>query len=98
MDDRRKSLRWHGTLPCRLEQGEGGFTGQVVNLSFDGARIDDPSELPSLGSEIVVILRPERENVSMRARVVYVRQRQFGVEFCGSRTDHLEALKPFFQL
>ena len=73
-------------------------TGTVTDLSFEGACVADASEVPKKGGVLFLTLRPERENVTLRARIVYVREKRFGVKFCGVRAENLEALKPFFSL
>ncbi len=96
--ERRRSLRWVGTLPCRFVSGTESLTGQLTNLSFEGACISDPSKIPLEGSEILLTLRPEQEDVTLRAKIIYVERAQFGIEFCESRAENLRVLKPFFHL
>jgi hypothetical protein len=98
MDERRKSLRWKGSLCCRFEWEKESQTGQIVNLSIDGALVSDSLKLPETNREIELTIRPDRENVTLKARVIYVSEDHFGVEFCGNRSENLIVLKPFFQL
>lgn len=96
MEDRRRSLRWGGSLACRLSCGGESLTGQVSDLSFEGARVEVVANLPPKGSEILLTLRPERENVTLKAKVIYAERSQLGVQFCGIRSENLEVLRPFF--
>ena len=96
VDDRRVSLRWSGRLPCRLEFEEEDISGEVVDLSFEGARVAIPGAMPKPGSLIRLALRPDRENVRLAAIVVYVDKQSFGVQFQHTRSEAIKVLKPFF--
>jgi hypothetical protein len=96
VDDPRRSLRWSGRLPCRLELEKEVFRGEVVDLSFGGARITNSTARLKPGSQILLVLRPDREGVELTATLVHVEDQHFGVEFQHSRQETLKALKPFF--
>ena len=96
VDDRRISLRWGSRLPCRLEFDTEEISGEVVDLSFEGARVTIPGEMPKPGNLIRLALRPDRENVRLSAIVMYVEDQHFGVKFQHTRGEAMKALKPFF--
>lgn len=98
MDERRQSLRWKGTLSCCFRWGEEYSTGQIRDLSFEGAHVQDSPKMPRTGDEIELTLRPEREKVTLRAQVIHVGDFHFGVRFLGARAENLRFLKPFFRL
>ena len=72
--------------------------GQVSDLSFEGARVETVANVPPKGSEILLTLRPERENITLKAKIIHAEESRLGVQFCGSRSRNLRVLKPFFSL
>jgi hypothetical protein len=96
VDDRRISLRWSSRLPCRLEFEEEEISGEVVDLSFEGARVLTPGATPKAGSLIRLALRPDRENVRLKAMVIYVEDQHFGVKFQHTKGEAMKVLRPFF--
>jgi hypothetical protein len=103
--DRRKFHRWESKIPCHCKGEDISLSGLVTNLSFKGARVTNPSQIPEEGSEILVTLHPGKERVLLKARVVYTMCRinppgveeQFGIEFYGTWDERLEKLMPLFR-
>lgn len=89
-------------MPCQCQGDTEGFTGVAEDLSLGGVAIIDPSNIPRRGSTIQVTLRPEKENVTLSGRVVYVKAARsgvgslkVGVRFQGRLSEKRELLSDF---
>jgi len=103
LKERRKFRRWDCVMPCLCEGEKMRLTGVIVNLSYGGAEIAGTKKLPELDTELLVAIRPRRENIELRSRVVWVASdvsqselAQFGVKFLGRLSERRKKLACFF--
>ena len=100
MEDIRRFCRQHCAVPCQGRFASKSLTGEVVELSFDVALIARPSVLPPIGAKVVLRMAPSEEDVTVRARVVYLQKRGgglFGIKFDGNCEENLDKLAPLFK-
>ena len=102
MRERRQFQRWKCLISC-ICSGQGLFlTGQVVDLSYGGACVAKPTEIPPVGIELDVAFDG---TFALKAKVVYLNLERdnpkhrdhFGLEFSGAWKEKLEKLKPLLQ-
>ena len=104
--ERREYRRWDSKLSCMCF-GD-GFTlkGEITNLSFNGACVSNPSQLPPAGSDLEVTVRPGNENVTLKAQVVFVegpaenrpaKKCRFGIQFLVDSKEKFQKLMPYFE-
>ena len=101
--ERRAFRRWDCMMPCRCV-GEGfRNNGYIVDLSYGGAGIAGTKKLPTAESELLVTIRPMKEKIELRCKVVWVDSRaeehgpaKFGVEFLGTLKQRKEKIRAFF--
>lgn len=100
LKDRRRFFRWPVDAQCLAIDEFGTLTGEVANLSFGGARIENPTRLPVEGSDLQLVIHRPDYSVSLKAHVYWVdresQPRAFGVEFYGSFRDRSTHLLPLF--
>ena len=101
--ERRAFRRWDCMMPCRCV-GEGfRVNGYIVNLSYGGAGIVGTKKLPTAGFELMITIRPMKEKIELRSKVVWVDSHaeehgpaKFGVEFLGAIEERKEKIRAFF--
>jgi len=113
MKEKREYRRWPCWMPCRCTIRKKAFNGFIIELSKNGSRVIlpiarngslRPTEFPADGTPVGITLRPDRENITLRGKVVHRNGRQksnghamIGLEFTGSsrqRGRKLEAFLP----
>jgi len=90
-------------MPCRCA-GKGYLVnGYVVNLSYGGAGIAGAKTLPTSGMELTITIRPMKEKIELRSKVVWVNSKSeehgpatFGVEFLDALEARKEKIRAFF--
>lgn len=101
--ERRAFRRWDCLMPCRCA-GKGYLVnGYVVNLSYGGAGIAGATKtLPTSGVEWTLTIRPMKENIDLRSRVVWINSQSeeqgpatFAVEFLGALEARKEKIRAF---
>ncbi len=101
LHERRKFYRWASGLQCLFEVGGQAHTGQVVNLSFGGARIHTLGQAPPEGADIELTIHRPDYGTSLRAHVFYSEPCEqgsvFGVEFYGGFHEKSAKLLPLFR-
>ncbi|GAB4130948.1 MAG: hypothetical protein Kow001_24460 [Acidobacteriota bacterium] len=101
LHERRKFYRWATGLQCVFEVGGQAHTGQVVNLSFGGARIQTSGLAPPEGADIELTIHRPDYGTSLRAHVFYSESSPqgsvFGVEFYGGFHEKSAKLLPLFR-
>ncbi|MFZ0427594.1 MAG: PilZ domain-containing protein [Acidobacteriota bacterium] len=99
MDDRRHFQRWECSVPCRFSISGHAFQGCVVNLSFNGARVEADGATPAVDSRVMATLNPggDGEDVEIPARVIYATEDCYGLLFEDSREELVRKLMPFFR-
>ena len=95
--EKRQYHRWHCSVACEFASGSERGLGTVTNLSFNGARIEDASQVPAVESRIELSLASGDHRVPIAARVIYACDDFFGLVFEESREDTMRKLMPFFQ-
>lgn len=98
MDERRQFYRWNCQVPCRFSIAGHDFEGCVVNLSFNGARVEANGASPAVDSRIAATLNPDSDAVTLAARVIYSTDDSYGLLFEESREELVRKLMPFFRL
>lgn len=101
--ERRTFRRWDCMMPCRCEGQDFSFEGHIVNLSYGGAGLVTATDVPAEGLEMLVTIRPVKERVQLRAKVVWVGNKglergpaSFGVEFVGTLQERQDKIRTFF--
>jgi Tfp pilus assembly protein PilZ len=101
--ERRAFRRWDCLMPCRCEGQDLKLEGFIVNLSYGGAGIVTSDELPTEGLELEVTIRPVKEKIQLRSKVVWISAKgtergpaNFGVEFAGSLQERQDKIRTFF--
>lgn len=99
--ERRRFYRWATGLQCVFEVGGQAHPGQVLNLSFGGARIQTLGQGPPEGADIELTIHRPDYGTSLRAHVFYSEPSEqgsiFGVEFYGSFHEKSAKLLPLFR-
>lgn len=102
MKEKRKDRRWVCKFPCRCTIKGVGVNAVVSDLSLGGACVSDFRRRLDVGSETLMTLRPRVENVSLRARAVWIAPMEhkagyarLGFKFLGSLAERTEALEDF---
>ncbi len=87
---------------CECEGGSEAFGGLVEDLSLGGVAVVDPTNIPRRGAAVQVTLRPDKEAVTLKGRVVYVKASKsgvgslkVGVRFHGRLSEKRELLSDF---
>ncbi len=70
----------------------------MVNLSFNGARVQAEGATPAVDARATAILNPDSDNVQIPARVIYSTEDSYGFLFECSREELVRKLMPFFRL
>ena len=96
MDDRRQFRRWECSVPCRFSIAGHKFEGCVVNLSFNGARVQSDGPPPAVDARVKAVLSGP-EDVEIPARVIYSADDFYGLLFEASREHLVRKLMPFFR-
>lgn len=73
------------------------FEGCVVNLSFNGARVQAQGPTPAVDARVMATLNPDSEEVQIPARVIYSTEESYGLLFEASREELVRKLMPFFR-
>ena len=102
MQERREFQRWRCLIPCICSSGSLFLTGEIVDLSYGGACVTNPTEIPQVGSELDVAVDGK---FALKARVVYLNRKQdnpkhrdhFGLEFSESWPQKVGKLKLLLQ-
>lgn len=101
LHDRRRFYRWKLQAPCLCIDEHGSFTADVSNLSFGGARVENPERMPTEGSELRIIIVHAEGSISLTGHVFWVSPAgeppAFGVEFYGSFRERSRNLLPLFR-
>ncbi|GAB4246160.1 MAG: hypothetical protein Kow00109_22230 [Acidobacteriota bacterium] len=101
LKDRRRFFRWPVDAQCLVIDELGTISGELVNLSFGGARIENPTRLPVEGSDVQLVIHRPDYSASLKAHVFWVaaerRPAAFGVEFYGSFSERSAQLLPLFR-
>jgi len=101
LHDRRRFYRWKLQAPCLCIDEHGSFTADVSNLSFGGARVENPARIPAEGSELRIIIVHDEGSISLTGHVFWVsppgEPPAFGVEFYGSFRERSRNLLPLFR-
>ncbi len=97
MDERREFHRWDCSVPCRFSIGGHTFEGCIVNLSFNGARVQAEGAVPAVDARVVATLNPDSEGVQISARVIYATEESYGLLFEASREELVRKLMPYFR-
>jgi len=99
--DRRRFYRWQFAVPCILQTEHEALVCEVVNLSFGGAKVSIPKELPLEGADVGLVLHQNDYSISLSAHVFYVENVAggwfLGVEFYGSLPERSQKLLPLFR-
>ena len=72
MKEKRKDRRWVCKFPCRCTIKGVRVNAVISDLSLGGACVSDLRRRLSVGSETSLTLRPRVENVSLRAKTVWI--------------------------
>lgn len=99
--DRRKFYRWAAGLDCFFNCEDRTLAGQVVNLSFGGARVVCAGAAPVEGTDIDLTIHRPDYSTTLRAHVFYSEQLDegfvFGLEFYGGFHEKSTKLMPLFR-
>jgi len=101
--DKRRFHRWPCSIPCRCKTEREILDAVLIDISYDGARLDKAHRLPAEGCEVELTLHLPDDDLQMRARIVYSRpdfpqpRNQFGIQFYGSEEEKQRKLLPIYQ-
>ena len=72
--ERRRFERWGTSIPCTVEWKGSSTRGQIANLSFGGALIQQVGAFPSKGTPVIVRFEVKKKKVklngSLAARIL----------------------------
>ena len=57
--DRRQFERWNTSIPCKVLWGEWIISGEIANISYQGALIAVPSAIPPVDSAVTLVFHYE---------------------------------------
>ena len=96
--EKRRYKRLPSSIPCRWQNKYGDFSGEVMNISFDGVCIGKTPELPRVGSEVLLTLYPGKQDIRLWGEVKYSGSSETnmrsGVQFMTGHQETIEKLLP----
>lgn len=101
MQERREFPRWRCLIPCTCSGENFQFEGQVVDLSYGGACVAQPTEIAQVGSKLTLVVGG---SCVLKSKITYLNREKdnpkqndyLGLEFLDPWPERVSKLKPLF--
>ncbi len=101
MIENRWLERWKVEIPCSIDWKGTLFPARIVDVSFNGARIQNCTAAPDTKDVVTLRLRVGKEPMNLLGKVIHhcrpevsEESKCFGVEFRGAAADLTSVLVP----
>ncbi|MEJ2078048.1 MAG: PilZ domain-containing protein [Acidobacteriota bacterium] len=91
--DRRGLSRRSLLRSCRYRIGSREIQARLIDISWDGARVGDASEVPKAGAHVSLLLGSGDSEAEINGYVIHAEDTAFGVKFAETRGTVMRKLR-----